>query len=231
MNCSNGRVIGVWSDRKFTWRSTNFLIFPCSLSWIQYIQAMLTLFHTKRKSWDGLTPHPRGYTLAETIMVVLIVGIVLSMIVFMSTNYLKELQVRSEKEEIIDWISYVTSFVKSSNYFQGNPYDYLRVTVNSDYLRIHTLKLSWDDLLLPERLFFEDVFDKIRLEFASWVQEAHVLLTPYERACYIYDGESLATVDEDEPVLSFTGVGIWSEHAFCAERDMQLCKLRIVPCD
>lgn len=64
----------------------------------------------------------KWFTLVEVVIVIIIMAIILSMTVLLWADYLKDLQVRAEKENLLNTINYTLSYVKSTNYYEGKDF-------------------------------------------------------------------------------------------------------------
>lgn len=157
----------------------------------------------------------KWYTLIEVVMVMVIVWLILSMTVFFWSEYLQELQLRKEKEEVINIITYATSYVKSSNYYGWEKFSHLIVDIGTGDIRISLDTTTWTwfssyTLLRSEIWFFDTPASN------------QVRLTPYQRAC-----EDTINNTGD---ITFQLSSTVNDQEFCFSRNMALCKLFIISC-
>jgi prepilin-type N-terminal cleavage/methylation domain-containing protein len=157
----------------------------------------------------------KGYTLIEVVMVMIIVWLILSMTVFFWSEYLKELQLRKEKEEVINIINYATSYVKSSNYYNGEKFSHLIVDIATGGITISLDSSTWT--------WFSS-YDLLRSEISFFTLPAsnQVRLTPYQREC-----EDTVNSTGD---ITFQLLSTVNDQEFCFSRNMALCKLFIISC-
>lgn len=160
-----------------------------------------------RKNW---------FTLVEVLMVMIIVWLILSMTVFFWSQYLKELQLRKEKEEVMNIINYAMSYVKSSNYYQWEKFTHLIVDIWTWTIDVHLDSSTWT--------WFSS-YSLLRSEITSFNPPTsnQIRLTPYQRECE--DAINNSTGD-----ITFQLSSTVNDQSFCFSRNMPLCKLFIIPC-
>ncbi len=154
----------------------------------------------------------KWFTLVEVVVVVTIMWIILSMTVFFWADYLKDLQLRTEKEALLNKINYTLSYVKSSNYYQGEQFSYIDILLFG----------SWATTLLDGGgAFWEDV-ELVRSDLVLSGTSDTIRVTPYSRSC-------LDVVNWQDMVW-FDIQSSQTDDEFCFERDMRLCKVFVVSC-
>lgn len=143
-------------------------------------------------------------------------GIVLSMTVLFWSNYLKELQLRKEKEELINTINYATSYAKSTNYYHWERFSNLTIALSSTGVAIYLDTLTWT-------WFTAFTLSRSEISFLNTPASTQVTVLPYQRACVdATNGSGFVSFQ-----LTSTAA---RDNAFCFDRDMELCKLFIVSC-
>lgn len=134
------------------------------------------------------------------------------MTVLLWADYLKDLQLRTEKESLLNTINYTLSYVKSTNYYQGDRFAYIDVELSSTWVAVTLDSWTWFGnqlALMRSTLILSGTSDTIRL-------------SPYVRAC--------EDVVNAEDVVSFSLQSNVNDNEFCFDRDMRLCKLFVVSC-
>lgn len=157
----------------------------------------------------------KWYTLIEVVMVMVIVWLILSMTVFFWSEYLKELQLRKEKEEIINTITYATSYVKSSNYYNGEKFTHLIIDIATGGISVNLDSSSWT-------WFSSYTLSRSEITFLTLPASNQIRLTPYQREC-----EDTINNTWD---IAFQLASTVNDQEFCFSRNMALCKLFIVSC-
>ena len=134
------------------------------------------------------------------------------MTVMFGADYLRDLQLRTEKESVLNSINYALTYVKSSNYYEWNRFTYFDVVLGTTGIVVETDAWSgfWQDITLLR--------STINL---SWSSDT-IRLSPYKRAC--------EDVVNQQDVVSFSLQSNFVEDSFCFDRDMRLCKLFVVSC-
>ena len=154
----------------------------------------------------------KWFTLVEVVVVVMIMAIILSMTVFFSIKYLKDIQLRTEKEALLNTINYALSYVKSTNYYLWDRFSYIEVKLLST-----GVTLSLDD----QSLFSEYLdLQYATISLTGWNNIIH--LFPYARACEDFISK--------QDIVSFALESNSNQDKFCFDRDMRLCKLFVVWC-
>lgn len=139
-------------------------------------------------------------------------AILLSMTIFLGADYLNNIQLRTEKESFLNVINYTLSYVKSTNYYAWERYEYIDVQLNS----------TWVDLTLDSGSWFKDQLELTRSTMVFSGTSDSVRLFPYERECI--------DLVNWEDMISFSMESSLSDDIFCFERDMRLCKIFVVSC-
>ncbi len=163
-------------------------------------------WYTMRKNW---------FTLIEVVMVMVIVWLILSMTIFFWSEYLKELQLRKEKEEVINIINYAMSYVKSSNYFEWEKFTNLIIDIWTWSIDVHLDSSTWT-------WFSSYSLLRSEITFLNLPASNQIRLTPYQRAC--------VDVINNTGDVTFQLSSTVNDQEFCFSRNMALCKLFITPC-
>jgi hypothetical protein len=137
------------------------------------------------------------------------------MTIFFWWQYLKELQLRKEKEEVMNIINYAMSYVKSSNYYDGQKFDHLIVDIWTWTINVHLNSSTWT-------WFSSYSLLRSEISFLNTPASNQIRLTPYQREC-----EDAVNNTDD---ITFQLLSTVNDQAFCFSRNMALCKLFITPC-
>lgn len=152
------------------------------------------------------------FTLIEVLVVIVIMSILLSMTIFFGGSYIKDLQLRSEKESVVNLINYSLSYAKSTNYFEGTKFTSMDILLST----------WWVTVTLDGGSTFWEV-ELVRSTLAlSWTNGT-ISITPYQRWCVYVD-------DPENELVSFTINSTVDTNQFCFEWDMNLCKLFLTIC-
>lgn len=154
----------------------------------------------------------KWFTLVEVVVVVTIMWIVLSMTVLFGADYLKDLQLRTEKEALLNKINYTLSYVKSTNYYEWEQFAYIDVLLFS----------SWTTTLLDSWGLFGENIELVRSTLILSGTSDTIRIIPYSRSCL--------DVENGQDIISFDIQSSQSDDEFCFERDMRLCKVFVVAC-
>ena len=163
------------------------------------------------------------FTLIETVIVVIIVGILLVMTVGIGAVYLKNVQYRYEKEELIGMVDKLIASVRTSNYWWAAPYEYIAMElttwgiqayVDTGIVPIETLSLDQSSLVISSGSTTIRLFP-YNIACAEWTNYSEV-----NEVIYV----------EDPIVISFSQVWLYTDLETCYELDLRLCKLLQVAC-
>lgn len=157
----------------------------------------------------------RWFTLVEVVIVMVIVWLILSMTIVFGSQYLKELQLRKEKEELINVVTYASSYVKSSNYYQWQKFSNMIVVISTWWIDITLDSLTWT-------WFSSYSLLRSEITFLNLPASNQIRLTPYQRAC--------VDVINNTGDVTFQLSSTVNDQEFCFSRNMALCKLFITPC-
>ncbi len=134
------------------------------------------------------------------------------MTVLFGADYLKNLQLRTEKESVLNSINYALAYVKSSNYYAWERFTYFDVVLATTGIVVQTDAGSW---------FWQDI-NLFRSTIILSGSSNTIRLSPYQRAC--------EDVVNQEEVVSFFLQSNLAEDSFCFDWDMRLCKIFVVAC-
>lgn len=152
----------------------------------------------------------KWYTLVEVLIVIIIMTIILSMTVVFGAKYLKGLQLRTEKEAVLNAINYTLSYVKSTNYYRWEKFIYFDVSIWTTGISVQTDTWSW----------FSQEVTLVRSTLSG--ESDTIRLYPYVRAC--------EDITHGSDMVLFSLTSTTNTDSFCFERDMSLCKIFVVTC-
>ncbi len=165
----------------------------------------------------------KWFTLLETIIVVIIVGILLTITLWIGSIYLRTVKYRYEKEQFIGEMDKIIASVRTSNYRSWETYDYLSLQLTSNGLQayLETGLTAVETLTITEStLVISGGSTTIRL-------------FPYNIACAEWTNYSEVNgviYVEDPIVITFTGDATYTSQETCYQLDLRLCKLQQIPC-
>lgn len=159
----------------------------------------------------------------ETLIVVIIVGILLSMTMAIWSLYLRNVQYRYEKENFIGAMDKLITTVRTSNYRWNDTYTYiaLELTTGSILAFVDT----WMDAI--EIL----TFSKSSLVISGG--STTIRLFPYNIACAEWANyeEENGIIYVDNPIMiPFRQIAAYTSQETCYVLDLRLCKLQQVSC-
>jgi len=155
----------------------------------------------------------KWFTLVEVTIVVLIMWIILSITIFFGADYMKSLQLRTQKELLLNTINYTLSYVKSTNYYHWGRFSFIDITLFATWASVTLDSWTW---------FWESATLVDSVLTFSWTTSETIRLFPYVRAC--------TDTANDQDVVSYEMESTKSDEKFCFDRDMRLCKLFVVAC-
>ena len=143
------------------------------------------------------------------LVVIIIVWILLFMTLYLGRDYLRTVQVQTDREYFTSFYSQVLATARTSNYFQSLPYDALYITFSSWSVMAQT-----NDALI----LWSYELDYGTLVFSWWVAP-EIIVEPYSLGCEIYLWfESTDRVD-------FTYISALNTSEFCYHIDAATCKM------
>ncbi len=178
------------------------------------ILSTYTMKNSSVKSW---------FTLVETVIVVIIVGVLLAMTMWLGGDYLRNTEYRYEREEFIWMMDKLIATVRTSNYWWSATYEYLEIELTTWWLSVFvdTWAIAIDSLALTK--------SSLVISGGS----ATIRLFPYNIACAEWTNYSEINeviYVEDPITISFSQSADYTEQETCYQLDLRLCKLLQVPC-
>lgn len=163
------------------------------------------------------------FTLFETIIVVVIMGILLAMTMWLGGTYLESVEYRYEKEQFIGMMDKLIATVRTSNYWGSITYEYIEIELTTWGLAafVDTGVIAIDSLALTE--------SSLVISGGS----ATIRLFPYNIACAEWTNysEINGVIYVEDPItLSFSQIATNTEQETCYQLDLRLCKLLQVSC-
>ena len=165
------------------------------------------------------------FTLVEVLVVIVIAWILLGMVMSFWSNYLKQLNYQEDREHYISAINEFIMRWRTSNYYKGNKYTYIDITLNTTWVVIvyNTGDVTTSDCGTGE-VVRDVVFKKSVLSGLSLSLPYTFRIEPYLLWCNTYcDGSSVVT----GTVMSKSS---FSDHESCYLFDGNLCKFTLTSC-
>lgn len=170
----------------------------------------------------------KWFTLVEMIVVIIIMALLLSIMLLLWFNYIKRMQLRNDKEQLISTYFWLVSQSMSSNYFYWNKFNQIGLSLNNWGSELNVLSLSGDS-------FTKNIwFSKLSYSSLSWFQlwwnhydEWLIILESYEIWCWFKSWIDYFTWWD----LRFDLNSNNSKDKYCFEISLNSCKIDEKECD
>lgn len=164
------------------------------------------------------------FTLVEITIVIIIVGILLSSVVFLGFAYINSVQIKTIKQWFTWQYNTFTAIARTSNYLQTDEYDDMTITLYEESIAGEVALSVWWNRSLQSYLM-----DDAILSFTwsdSWGR-IEVDITPYQIGCDRIWISSLGTTVTGVELQMVSSI---NNDVYCFSIDQSTCKLLENPC-
>lgn len=162
------------------------------------------------------------FTLIETVIVVIIVWILLSITFSLSFDYVRTMEVKTDKEQMANVISDGFAIARTSNYYTLTRYETLNILLNRGGA---VSEAQWWDFGVSPTI---DIFalQNSELTFWTWVTSLSLDVTPYQIWCSAF----VDWVASTSGFVTFALESTINDDRYCYRIDEDVCKLNQIQC-
>lgn len=161
------------------------------------------------------------FTLLETVIVLIIVGILLAITFSLSFDYVNTMKVKTDKEQMANIITDAMAAARTSNYYDSKLYETMEISIVQD--RVYS-SVVWGSFVLPETVS-NFAPNHSQLVFATWISIVQLDIIPYEIGCVgLLNGLTTSWS------VSFELHSLINSDTYCYELQQDVCKLNQIVC-
>jgi len=159
----------------------------------------------------------KAFTLIELLIVAVLICILLLIMIFLGRNYIYEMQVRNDKEEIISFFNKAVSQSLSSSFFYGEKYNKIQIMMKNGWSKIY-LSAVRDDWSKTDITFKE-----LQNSLITWVNDTwKFLLTGNVFGCEYEDSTWIKKAPE---FVNFAIFAPSYRYSYCFKMDLSSCRI------
>lgn len=165
-----------------------------------------------KKSW---------FTLFETLIVLIIVGILLAITFWLSFDYVDTMSVKTDKEQMANVITDGMAIARTSNYYNSRRYDILGVDLVQE--RVSSF-VVWGNFTWTEAVD-SFILKHSQIVFWTWITTIQLEIIPYDIGCVgLVNGLTISWS------VSFELHSLINSDIYCYELQENVCKLNQIVC-
>lgn len=159
----------------------------------------------------------KTFTLIELLIVAVIICILLLIMIFLGTNYIYEMEVRNDKEEIISFFNKAVSQSLSSSFYYGQKYDKIQITLknNTDKLYLSALDEDWNKTDIS--------YKDLKYVMFTWINDTWKFLLTWNTFGCQYTDNSWTKIAPQ--FVDFAIYASTYRYTYCFKVDLSSCRI------
>lgn len=159
----------------------------------------------------------KAFTLIEMLIVAVLICILLLIMIFMGTNYIYEMQVRNDKEEIISFFNKTVSQSLSSSFYYWDKYDKIQLMLKNWWEKIYLSAIDANGNKT------DITYKELKHSVFTWIMDTgKFLLTWNSFGCEYEDSTWIKKAPE---FVEFAIFAPSYRYTYCFKMDLSSCRI------
>ncbi len=193
---------------------------------IMLYRLISSLYLSKIYKSDSPSRVASAFTILELLIVIAVIGIVMGSMSSLSRNYIKDLELKTTKEDLMSQYQIISSKVAGSSYYMGTGFDRYQIDrMTGD--RIQTsYRSQWWAILTGENFILRKSYLETVFVGETEVWPINMRMKSYGQWCSIGSWEALMTTWS--MMIRLAPIG--GSKRYCMSIDLTSCRMKDVSC-